>query len=93
MNKNTVTEEDVALYLLNEIKTNGTVYQEDAVVNIKKKFDELFIYENENGNDAINKKVLREFDKLKKASEDEIEWHRRDKCWNFYKKKESSLAN
>lgn len=81
---NDVTEKDVARFLFEEIKSDGTVYQLDAVENIKTKFGEQFIYENENGNDAIDKKVLREFNKIKKNSEEDIEWSNSDKCWNLY---------
>jgi hypothetical protein len=86
---NKVTEKDVAKYLYDELVKDGTLYQVDAVENIKKKFGDKFVYENDNFNDAISKKVLSEFSKYKKASKDEIEWDRRDKCWVIYKNPET----
>lgn len=87
--KKVPTEKDVAKYLSDELVKNGVLYQEDAVANIKEIFGESFTYMNDNDNDAISKKVLSEFNKFKKTSEDEIEWDRRDKCWVVYKKKDS----
>lgn len=44
-----------------------------------RKFGEEYVYENENGNLAISRKVLNEFKKLKDVNG--IEWDRSDRCW------------
>ncbi len=46
---------------------------------VQEKFGEEFVYENENGNLAISKKVLNEFKKLKE--DNGIEWDRSERCW------------
>lgn len=65
--------------MISEILEKGYVYQEYIVQDIQEKFGEEFVYENENGNLAISKKVLNEFKKLKE--DNGIEWDRSDKSW------------
>lgn len=65
--------------MLDEILQKGYIYQESVVLDIQNKFGEKFVYENENGNYAISKKVLNEFKKLKEGND--IEWDRSDKSW------------
>lgn len=69
----------VAKFMLDEILQKGYIYQESVVLDIQKKFGEEYVYENENGNHAISKKVLNEFKKLKEGND--IEWDRSDKSW------------
>ena len=62
----------VAEFMLDEIIKSGYIYQESIVYDIQTKFGSDFVYENENGNLAISKKVLNEFKKLKDVNG--IEW-------------------
>jgi hypothetical protein len=58
------TANEVAEWMLNEVKSSGILYQKDAVDYITKNFGESFIYVNENGNRAISKEVKKIFKKL-----------------------------
>ncbi len=69
----------VAEFMISEIGNKGHLYQEYLVHDIETKFGEEYVYENENGNLAISKKVLNEFKKLKEANG--IEWDRSERCW------------
>jgi hypothetical protein len=55
---------EVAEWMLNEVKSAGILYQADAVNYIINNFGETFIYVNENGNQAISKDVKKAFKKL-----------------------------
>ncbi|BAK71726.1 hypothetical protein AF80_06450 [Aliarcobacter butzleri L355] len=70
---------DVAKYMIDELLSNGLLYQNDVVEDIFSKFGESFTYVNENGNLAISKDVLKEFKKLKQ--EYNVEWDRTEKYW------------
>ena len=74
-----MNEKSVAEFMINEILEKGYVYQEYLVHDIQKKFGEEYVYVNENGNLAISKKVLNEFNKLKEVNG--IEWDNRERCW------------
>lgn len=74
------TIKDIAIWMMNEIKETGFLYQESAVYDIIEKFGEEFSYINENGNNAIDKKILYEFRKL---TEDSVVWERREKLWRI----------
>lgn len=54
------------------------LYQIDAVNYIAEKFGEIFIYENQNGNPAISKEILKEF---RKISGNDIIWERYSRSW------------
>lgn len=74
-----VDNKTVAEFMINEIIEKKYAYQEYLVHDIRTKFGDEFVYENENGNLAISKNVLKEFKKLKE--ENGIEWDRSDKSW------------
>jgi hypothetical protein len=69
---------DVAQWMLGELEKSGCLYQIDAVDKIKSKFGGEFVYENENGNPAISRKVLAEFRRL---TEGKVIWDRYEKVW------------
>ena len=69
----------VAEFMISEIVDKGYVYQEYLENDIQAKFGNEYVYENENGNLAILKKVLNEFKKLKDVNN--IEWDRSERCW------------
>lgn len=74
------TAKDVAEWLLGEVLSAGELYQDDAVGQIADSFGAEFVYENENGNSAISREVLRMFRAL---SGDRIVWVRSDRCWRL----------
>lgn len=67
----------VAQYMTDKLESNGELYQEDIVYEIEKKFGGDCVYDNERGNLAIDKKVLKEF---KKLTPDAV-WDRRERMW------------
>jgi hypothetical protein len=75
-----MTPEDVARWMLEELKREKYLYQETVVYDIESKFGEKFTYVNENGNLSIDRRVLREFRKL---TEDIVVWERRERLWRF----------
>jgi hypothetical protein len=70
--------EDVARWMQSEIERTGDLHQIDAVYEIESRFGTEFVYENERGNLAIDRKVLRAFRKL---TEDTVVWMRMERCW------------
>lgn len=78
MTKERLSAEDVAKWMLEQIGEKKPLYQDKAAWEIKKKFGSSFVYDNENGNPAIEKAVL---DKFRKLSGNDIVWSRGDFCW------------
>lgn len=76
------TPEDVAQWMMEEIKRVNHLYQETVVYDINNKFGDEFTYINENGNPAISEKVLAAFRRLK---EGDVIWERGEKMWRFRK--------
>jgi len=69
---------DVAQWLFDTVLDKKHLEQEVAVYNIKDEFGDDFVYTNDNGNLAIEKKVLNAFNKL---SGDKVVWSRGEKAW------------
>ena len=78
-----MTHKEVAEWMLAQFNKSKELYQEDAVYGIESKFGREFVYENESGNLAIDKKVLREF---KKLTETFVMWERGDRFWRLREK-------
>ncbi|MDA2937028.1 hypothetical protein MYX75_02035 [Acidobacteria bacterium AH-259-A15] len=74
------TPREVAEWMLQELKRQESLYQEEAVYEIEHKFGAEFVYENENGNPAISRKVLKEFREL---TEETVVWERSERMWRF----------
>lgn len=72
----TATPEDVALWMCDELDRAGSLLQSDAAAGIEREFGPDYIYVNENGNPAIDKRVLHLFREL---TEDYVIWDR----WKF----------
>lgn len=72
------SEDDVALWMKDKVDSVGVLDQDFAVYQIKRQFGDAFVYQNESGNLAINKSVLRKFKKLTEA---DVVWSRGDKAW------------
>lgn len=71
---------DVASFMLARMKEDGTLYQEVVVCQIQERFRDEFVYINDNGNLAIDRKVLSEFRKL---TEGKVVWNRGEQYWRF----------
>ncbi|MGH9514203.1 MAG: DUF6953 family protein [Terriglobales bacterium] len=74
------TAKDVAEWMVEELQGDrlGTLIQEDAALDIEKKFGSEFTYLTDYGNSAIRRDVLREFRKLTK---DWVVWDGGEKAW------------
>jgi hypothetical protein len=71
-------EIEIAQWMLEKLDNVHYLYQEVVVYDIQRNFGQEYVYENENANLAISKKVLKEFRNLTK---DTIVWEKGDKCW------------
>jgi len=72
------TAEDVARWMVEQLEEQQYLYQEVVVGQIAQEFGDKFTYLNENGNLAIDKKVLREFRKITAAI---AVWERFERMW------------
>ena len=72
------TPREVAEWMVKELERIQFLYQEQAVYDIESKFGDVFVYINENGNPAIDKRVLREFRKL---TGDKVIWESGERMW------------
>jgi len=77
------TPEQVAQWMLSELKRVKYLYQETVVYDIASQFGKQFNYYNDNGNPAIDKKVLAAFRKL---TGDTVIWERGERMWRFREK-------
>ncbi|KJS00964.1 MAG: membrane protein [Desulfobulbaceae bacterium BRH_c16a] len=80
------TDKEVAEWMVDQFNNQFWLYQEDTVYKIKNKFGTEFVYQNENGNYAISKKVLKEF---KSLTEGKIVWERGQRAWRKLKPNEN----
>ena len=69
---------DVAGFMLNEIKKNGSLPQVGLADVIRDKFGKEFVFETAHKTLTIDRKVLREFNKIKG---DDIVWDKDRCCW------------
>lgn len=56
--------EEIANWMLQELKERGTLKQEFVVAFISEHYGEQYLYTNENGNQSIDKEVKKIFKKL-----------------------------
>jgi hypothetical protein len=75
-----VVAEDVARWMLEELKREGILEQEYAFFEIERRFGEGFTYINDRGGNSINAAVLRAFRKL---SGDDVVWSRVSLYWRM----------
>lgn len=73
-----VTPQVIAEWMLTRLEETGQLDQADAVAEIADRFGEHFTYENENGNPAIDKRVLRAWNAL---TGNTVVWDRWEFCW------------
>lgn len=72
------TAKNVADFMLHRFNEDLMLYQEVIVYEIQDNFGDDFVYTNENGNLAIDRKVLAEFRKL---TEGKVVWNRSERFW------------
>jgi hypothetical protein len=72
-----MTPEDAAQWMIDEMTRKGKLYQDTVADNLKKQ-DPSLVYENKNGNYAIQKDVLDIFNKL---GGEGVVWSKGDRCW------------
>jgi hypothetical protein len=75
-----ISASDVASFMLERLVEDNCLYQYVVVCEIQDRFGNEFVYTNDNGNLAIDKKVLVAFRKL---TEETVVWSRRERCWTF----------
>lgn len=74
------TADQVAEWMLNEVKEKGILHQAAAVEHIRSHFGESFIYVNEQGNASIDKEVKKAFRKLHRGK---AAWERDGFFWGW----------
>lgn len=72
------TDASIAAWMVDELRQNKHLYQEQAAWDIQRNFGKAFVYVNTNGNPAISKGVLKEFNKLTKEG---VVWSRSERYW------------
>lgn len=75
-----MSAKEVAAWMLEELQRVRFLHQETVVYQISEIFGEEFTYVNNNGNLAIDKKVLAEFRKL---TDDTVIWEKGERVWRF----------
>ncbi|MBN3524556.1 DUF6953 family protein [Paenibacillus apiarius] len=75
-----VTAQQVAEWMVAEIKFKGVVYQSDVIAYVKTHFGEEFVFVNENGNASLSKDVKKAFRKLHGGK---IAWDRDGFSWGW----------
>lgn len=73
-----VTAQEVAEWMVKEIKFTGTLHQTAAIEYVKAHFGEEFVFVNENGNASLSKEVKKAFRKLHGGR---IAWDRDGFLW------------
>jgi hypothetical protein len=79
MTNQTISSNDVAQWMYDKVKKKP-IYQDEVVWKIRKKFGKNFAYDNVNGNLAIDKVVLKEFNKLSKT---DVVWSKGERLWRM----------
>lgn len=72
------TAQDVAEWMVKEIRFTGTLHQSAAIEYVKANFGEQFVFVNENGNASLSKEVKKAFRKLHGGR---IAWDRDGFLW------------
>lgn len=73
-----VTAQEVAEWMVKEIRFTGTLHQTAAIKYVKENFGEQFVFVNENGNASLSKEVKKAFRKLHGGR---IAWDRDGFLW------------
>ncbi|SDD93177.1 hypothetical protein SAMN02799630_03061 [Paenibacillus sp. UNCCL117] len=76
----TVSAEQVAHWMLEEVRNRGILHQTQAVAHIREHFGESFIYINDNGHESIDKEVKKLFKKMHRGR---VAWDRDGFFWGW----------
>lgn len=74
------TPAEVAAWMAHEVRSNGELYQQEAVDTIERRFGVEHVYDNANGNQAISKAVLAAFRRL---TEKDVIWVKNGRYWRL----------
>lgn len=74
------TAQDVAEWMVKEIKFRGILSQSDAIAYVRANFGEAFVFVNENGNASLDKEVKKAFRKLHGGK---VAWDRDGFFWGW----------
>lgn len=75
-----VTAQDVAEWMVQEIRFKCILYQSDAIAYVKAHFGDEFVFVNENGNPSFTKEVKKAFRKLHGGK---VAWDRDGFFWGW----------
>lgn len=67
-----------ANWMRQQIDKNGVLYQDEAAAEITSRFGEECTHQNDNGNLAINREVLKQF---RAATEETVVWDSAERMW------------
>lgn len=81
------TPDEVANWMAEKLKKDKYLYHETVVYQIRSAFGSEFVYINENGNLAIDRRVLLAFRKL---TADDVVWERGERMWRRREKHDPS---
>lgn len=70
--------EEIAHWMLHEVKERGILRQEDVVAHIKNRYGNQYLYVNEAGHTSIDKEVKKIYKKLHKGR---VAWDRDGFFW------------
>ncbi|MEK4139698.1 hypothetical protein NST48_01895 [Paenibacillus sp. FSL M7-0547] len=73
-----ITAQEVAEWMVKEIRFTGTLHQTAEIEYVKENFGEQFVFVNENGNASLSKEVKKAFRKLHGGR---IAWDRDGFLW------------
>lgn len=79
---NNLNVKEIALFMMDKLKKESVLYQNEIAFILHEKYSELATYININGNLAINKDILVEFKKISKRM---VVWDKSEKCWRIRK--------
>ncbi len=72
------TPREIAEWMLVQLNQKQRLYQEAVVLDIRSEFGEEFVYFNENGNLAIDRRVFKEF---RAITGDDVVWDQTEFMW------------
>lgn len=72
------TPQEIAEWMINEIRFRGMLKQEEAIAHIRTHYGEAFIFVNENGNVSLEKEVRKAF---RKQHGGRVAWDRDGFFW------------
>jgi hypothetical protein len=72
--------QEVAEWMVREIKERGILHQSDAISHVRTHFGEEFVFVNDNGNTSLSKEVKTAFRKLHRGK---VAWDRDGFFWGW----------